>query len=122
MKKYEMIAALDSKIMQLEVAIKKGKDDEKSVGRLKRQVRPLYVIKTLVEIIDNEEIIMGACQKDFNQLIECSKGHTKYEFEEGMTVNELLATYSNLSFAKMNEKLEKAGLKLDLAKGVVVKA
>lgn len=122
MKKYEMIAVLDSKIMQLEVAIENGKGEEKSVGRLKRQVRPLYVIKALVEMLDTEDVNLGAVQKYFNQLIECSKGHTKYEFEEGMTVNELLATYSNLSFVKMNEKLEKAGLKLDLAKGVIVKA
>lgn len=120
MNKIKMIADVSNKISELEVAIEKGKGEEKAVGRLKRQVRPLYVIRELLSLIDTDDIKLTT-QKDFTQLIECSKGRTTYEFEEGQTIMQLLAIYPNLTMDKLNTKLDKIGLKLDLATGVVVK-
>lgn len=116
MNKNEMIEALNGKIAELEDSIAAGKAEEKLVGRFKRQVRPLYVIRELIAMLDSDDIRL-ATQKDFTQLIECSKGVKRYDLRDGMSLADVLKYNPNLSM----KKLEKHGFVVDYAKGIIVK-
>lgn len=117
MNKIEMLKQLEDKIAELELAIERGKSEDKLTGRLKRQVRPLYVIKCLVEGYPSDEIIMGATAECFTQLIDGAKGRTSYELEDGMSLANVMQNYPNLSV----NKLEKKGFTIDYSKGIIVK-
>lgn len=116
MNKNEMISQLNGKIAELEASIANGKSEEKMVGRFKRQVRPLYVIRDLLTYIDLEDINLST-SKEFTQLIECSKGVKKYALEDGMKLTDVLRFNPNISMKKIEEK----GFKIDYASGVIIK-
>lgn len=117
MNKVEMLKQLEGKIAELELAIEKGKSEDKLTGRLKRQVRPLYIIKCLVEGYPSDEIFLGTISEYFTQLIDGAKGRTSYELEDGMSLASVMQNYPNLSV----NKLEKKGFTIDYSKGIIVK-
>ena len=112
MYKEEMLEQLEGKIAELETLIETNKTEEKTTGRYRRQVRPLYVIKELLSMIDSYEITL---ESDFESIIEGAKSRSRYELSDGMTLAEVMQKYPNISVAK----LEKKGFTVDYAKGVI---
>lgn len=112
MYKEEMLEQLEGKIAELETLIQTNEAEDKTTGRYRRQVRPLYVIKELLSMIDSDEITL---ESDFAALIEGVKSRSRYELEDGMTLAEVMQRYTNMSVAK----LEKKGFSVDYAKGVI---
>lgn len=89
-----------------------------------RERRVLHLIGSLIAAA-GEDVKLSPEDQDTFALITTlatERKLTKYEFHEGDNIFELMQKYENLSRKDMEQKLEKLGLKMDFAKGIVVKA
>lgn len=88
-----------------------------------RERRVLHLIRSLVEA--NPDIVLKGDDMETFTLITTlatERKLTKYEFNEGDDLLELMEKYPNLSRKDMEAKLAKQGLKLDFATKSVVRA
>lgn len=125
MNKFEMLKAIEGKVMALDaqVAATKEADKDKSVGRLKRQSRALKVIRELITKWCPDEFQLDL-EDDLLAMIEARKGKTLIEVHEGDSYIELITVkYPDVRdiVAKINKQMEHKGLVLDGATGLIIK-
>lgn len=90
---------------------------------MKRERRVLALVKNLIAA--NPDIKLSQEDQDTFVLIttlSSERTTTKYQFNEGDSIFELMSKYENLSRKDMEAKVAKLGLKLDFTKGIIVKA
>lgn len=90
---------------------------------LKRERKVLHLIKALIEA--NPDVVLSQDdQETFVSITTLASERvlTKYVFNEGDDLLDLMEKYPNLSRKDMEAKLEKLGLKIDFATKKVVKA
>lgn len=89
-----------------------------------RERRVLRLIGSLIEAAGDEVQLSPEDADTFALITTLSTERklTKYEFHEGDNIFELMQKYENLSRKDMEQKLEKIGLKMDFAAGIIVKA
>lgn len=90
---------------------------------MKRERRVLNLIKHLIAA--NPDLQLSQEDQETFVLITTlseERKTTKYQFNEGDNIFELMQKYENLSRKDMEAKVQKLGLKMDFAKGIIVKA
>lgn len=90
---------------------------------MKRERRVLALIKSLLEA--NPDVKLGQEDQETFVLVTTlasERSVTKYQFNEGDSIFELMSKYENLSRKDMEAKVAKLGLKLDFTTGKIVKA
>lgn len=92
-----------------------------------RERRVLHLIKSLLILAGDDDDLVELSPEDQDTFVlittlATERKVTKYEFHEGDNIFELMQKYENLSRKDMEQKLEKLGLKMDFAKGIIVKA
>lgn len=90
---------------------------------MKRERRVLALIKSLLEA--NPDVKLSQEDQETFVLVTTlasERSVTKYQFNEGDSIFELMSKYENLSRKDMEAKVAKLGLKLDFASGKIVKA
>lgn len=90
---------------------------------MKRERRVLALIKSLLEA--NPDVALSQEDQETFVLVTTlasERSVTKYQFNEGDSIFELMSKYENLSRKDMEAKVAKLGLKLDFATGKIVKA
>lgn len=90
---------------------------------MKRERRVLNLIKSLIAANPNLQL-SPEDQETFVLITTLSEERktTKYQFNEGDNIFELMQKYENLSRKDMEAKVQKLGLKMDFSKGIIVKA
>lgn len=123
---------IDEKIIELTKTIAALKTDE-SISRNTRgtqlyargrERRVLHLVRSLV-VAAGDDVVLEPEDMDTFVLITTLSSErklTKYEFHEGDNIFELMQRYENLSRKDMEQKLEKIGLKMDFAAGIIIKA
>lgn len=90
---------------------------------MKRERRVLALIKHLIAA--NPDLQLSQEDQETFVLITTlseERKATKYVFNEGDSIYDIMTKYENLSRKDLDKKLEKLGLKADFASGKVVKA
>lgn len=90
---------------------------------MKRERRVLALVKSLVAA--NPDVKLSPEDQETFALITTlvsERTTTKYVFNEGDSIYDIMTKYENLSRKDLDKKLEKLGLKADFSKGVIVKA
>ena len=90
---------------------------------MKRERRVLNLIKHLIAA--NPDLQLSTEDQETFVLITTlseERKATKYVFNEGDSIYDIMTKYENLSRKDLDKKLEKLGLKADFSKGVLVKA
>lgn len=90
---------------------------------MKRERRVLALIKSLLEA--NPDVALSQDDQETFVLVTTlasERSVTKYQFNEGDSIFELMSKYENLSRKDMEAKVAKLGLKLDFSTGKIVKA
>ena len=90
---------------------------------MKRERRVLALIKHLIAA--NPDLQLSTEDQETFVLITTlseERKTTKYVFNEGDSIYDIMTKYENLSRKDLDKKLEKLGLKADFSKGVIVKA
>lgn len=90
---------------------------------MKRERRVLNLIKNLIAA--NPNLTLSAEDQETFVLITTlasERAVTKYQFNEGDNIFDLMQKYENLSRKDMEAKVAKLGLKMDFSKGIIVKA
>lgn len=90
---------------------------------MKRERRVLNLIKHLIAA--NPDLQLSQEDQETFVLITTlseERKATKYVFNEGDSIYDIMTKYENLSRKDLDKKLEKVGLKADFASGKVVKA
>lgn len=89
-----------------------------------RERRVLHLIGSLLKVAGDDVKLSPEDQDTFALIttLATERKLTKYEFNEGDNIFELMQKYENLSRKDMEQKLEKLGLKMDFAKGIIVRA
>lgn len=90
---------------------------------MKRERRVLALIKSLLEA--NPDVKLSQEDQETFVLVTTlasERSVTKYQFNEGDSIFELMSKYENLSRKDMEAKVAKLGLKLDFTTGKIVKA
>ena len=90
---------------------------------MKRERRVLALIKNLIAA--NPDLQLSTEDQETFVLITTLASErvtTKYQFNEGDDIYDIMQKYENLSRKDLEKKLEKLGLKADFSKGVIVKA
>lgn len=90
---------------------------------MKRERRVLNLIKHLIAA--NPDLALSAEDQETFVLITTlseERKTTKYVFNEGDNIFDLMQKYENLSRKDMEAKVQKLGLKMDFSKGIIVKA
>lgn len=90
---------------------------------MKRERRVLALVKNLIAA--NPDVKLSDTDQETFVLITTlasERSVTKYQFNEGDSIYDIMTKYENLSRKDLDKKLEKLGLKADFAKGIVVKA
>lgn len=90
---------------------------------MKRERRVLNLIKNLIAL--NPDAKLSPDDQETFVLITTlasERAVTKYQFNEGDSIFELMQKYENLSRKDMEAKVAKLGLKMDFATGKIVKA
>lgn len=90
---------------------------------MKRERRVLALIKHLIAA--NPDLQLSPEDQETFVLITAlseERKATKYQFNEGDAIYDIMTKYENLSRKDLDKKLEKLGLKADFSKGVIVKA
>lgn len=90
---------------------------------MKRERRVLSLIKSLLEA--NPDVKLSQEDQETFVLVTTlasERSVTKYQFDEGDSIFELMSKYENLSRKDMEAKVAKLGLKLDFTTGKIVKA
>lgn len=90
---------------------------------MKRERRVLNLIKHLIAA--NPDLQLSQEDQETFVLITTlseERKTTKYQFNEGDNIFELMQKYENLSRKDMEAKVQKLGLKMDFSKGIIVKA
>ena len=90
---------------------------------MKRERRVLALIKHLIAANPNLQL-SPEDQETFVLITTLSEERktTKYVFNEGDSIFELMTKYENLSRKDMEAKVAKLGLKMDFASGKIIKA
>ena len=90
---------------------------------MKRERRVLNLIKNLIAANPNLQL-SPEDQETFVLIttLASERSVTKYQFNEGDNIFELMQKYENLSRKDMEAKVQKLGLKMDFSKGIIVKA
>lgn len=123
---------IDEKIIELTKTIAALKTDESISKNTRgtqlyargRERRVLHLVRSLVVAAGNDVVLEPEDMDTFVLITTLSSERklTKYEFHEGDNIFELMQRYENLSRKDMEQKLEKIGLKMDFAAGIIVKA
>ena len=90
---------------------------------MKRERRVLALIKHLIAA--NPDLQLSAEDQETFVLITTlseERKTTKYVFNEGDDIYDIMTRYENLSRKDLDKRLEKLGLKADFASGKVIKA
>ena len=90
---------------------------------MKRERRVLALVKNLIAA--NPDVKLSDTDQETFVLITTlasERTTTKYQFNEGDSIYDIMTKYENLSRKDLDKKLEKLGLKADFTKGIVVKA
>lgn len=90
---------------------------------MKRERRVLALIKHLIAA--NPDLQLSQEDQETFVLITTlseERKATKYVFNEGDNIYDIMTKYENLSRKDLDKKLEKLGLKADFSKGIIVKA
>lgn len=89
-----------------------------------RERRVLHLIGSLLKAAGDDVKLSPEDQDTFALIttLATERKLTKYEFHEGDNIFELMQKYENLSRKDMEQKLEKLGLKMDFAAGIIVHA
>lgn len=90
---------------------------------MKRERRVLNLIKHLIAA--NPDLQLSQEDQETFVLITTlseERKTTKYQFNEGDNIFELMQKYENLSRKDMEAKVQKLGLKMDFSQGIIVKA
>lgn len=90
---------------------------------MKRERRVLALIKNLIAA--NPDLQLSAEDQETFVLITTlasERTTTKYVFNEGDSIYDIMTKYENLSRKDLDKKLEKLGLKADFASGKIIKA
>ena len=90
---------------------------------MKRERRVLALIKHLIAA--NPDLQLSTEDQETFALITTlseERKTTKYVFNEGDSIYDIMTKYENLSRKDLDKKLEKLGLKADFASGKVIKA
>lgn len=124
------VKELTSKINTLKVANIKDdtKDDYISPNTRSTQLNKLRRERDVLNLIGS--LITSNTKLDDKQTdllvrlttLASERAVTKYVFNEGDSIFEVMTKYEKLSRKDIEERCEKEGLKLDFAKGIIVKA
>ena len=90
---------------------------------MKRERRVLALIKHLIAA--NPDLQLSQEDQETFVLITTlseERKATKYVFNEGDSIYDIMTKYENLSRKDLDKRLEKLGLKADFSKGIIVKA
>ena len=90
---------------------------------MKRERRVLALIKNLIAA--NPDVKLSTEDQETFVLITTLSNErktTKYQFNEGDDLYEVMSKYENLSRKDLEKRLEKVGLKADFAAGKIIKA
>lgn len=90
---------------------------------MKRERRVLALIKHLIAA--NPDLQLSTEDQETFVLITTlseERKATKYVFNEGDSIYDIMTKYENLSRKDLDKKLEKLGLKADFASGKIIKA
>lgn len=90
---------------------------------MKRERRVLALIKHLIAA--NPDLQLSTEDQETFVLITTlseERKTTKYVFNEGDSIYDIMTKYENLSRKDLDKKLEKLGLKADFASGKIIKA
>lgn len=90
---------------------------------MKRERRVLALIKNLIAA--NPDLQLSPEDQETFVLITTlasERTTTKYQFNEGDSIYDIMTKYENLSRKDLDKKLEKLGLKADFASGKIIKA
>lgn len=90
---------------------------------MKRERRVLALIKHLIAA--NPDLQLSQEDQETFVLITTlseERKATKYVFNEGDSIYDIMTKYENLSRKDLDKKLEKLGLKADFASGKIIKA
>lgn len=90
---------------------------------MKRERRVLNLIKHLIAA--NPDVKLSQEDQETFVLITTlseERKATKYVFNEGDSIYDIMTKYENLSRKDLDKKLEKLGLKADFASGKIIKA
>lgn len=90
---------------------------------MKRERRVLALIKHLIAANPGLQLSQED-QETFVLITTLSEERkaTKYVFNEGDDIYDIMTKYENLSRKDLDKRLEKLGLKADFTKGIIVKA
>ena len=90
---------------------------------MKRERRVLALVKNLIAA--NPDVKLSDTDQETFVLITTlasERSVTKYQFNEGDSIYDIMTKYENLSRKDLDKKLEKLGLKADFASGKIIKA
>lgn len=90
---------------------------------MKRERRVLALIKHLIAA--NPDLQLSQEDQETFVLITTlseERKTTKYQFNEGDSIYDIMTKYENLSRKDLDKRLEKLGLKADFASGKIIKA
>lgn len=123
---------IDQKIAELTSTIASLKTDETISKNTRgtqlyarsRERRVLHLIGSLIKVAGEDVKLSPEDQETFVLIttLATERKLTKYEFHEGDNLLDVLEKYPNLNRKQLQEKVEKLGLKLDFAAGMIVKA
>lgn len=118
MKRTEVQQDIAVKMSALEQQIAVGKEAEKSVGRLKRALRALKVVNSLLEHCPEE--FAFELENDLYQMIECKKGsRVTLDIKAGDSVAEVFNKFGDVK--DLLGKIRKMGLDCDWANNKIVR-
>ena len=90
---------------------------------MKRERRVLALVKNLIAA--NPDVKLSDTDQETFVLITTlasERSVTKYQFNEGDSIYDIMTKYENLSRKDLDKKLEKLGLKADFESGKIIKA
>lgn len=115
MNKSTTLSAISQKVAELEAQVTGNKEEDKSVGRLKRQARALKVCAALIDAYAPEDFSIGALDTELSAMITPKKGkEIIIDVNEGDNVLQVLEANQNIkdAYNRILKTCARKGLKI----------
>lgn len=113
--KTALLVEIAQKISELDAQIKAAKDEEKSIGRIRRKVRSLKVVCSLISTFVEDDEFTFDMEDEMLQMLECKKGkRIVFDIKEGDDIIQKMDEYNNVKdvYKRMMAQADAMGLKL----------
>lgn len=113
--KAELLDEIVSKVSELDAQIKANKDEDKSIGRLRRKARALRVVGSLIATFVEDDEFTFDMEDEMLQMLECKKGKKiVFNIKEGDDILQKMDEYENVKdvYKRIMAQADKMGLKL----------